>query len=217
MEKSHVLKKAAINSTLLFQNVPVRTAKDWADEVKLFCQGKLKMTNFSFMKQDNTNHNIISTDGCDLATVAATPTKDLGLVRQNIKVKTDQEVCNVCSKPFKFKTTLKNHMKKVHGIESLENGNDIEGPVNQEPGPVKQEAGPEKEEKDLWRDLLEQELEPVKQELGPVKQESGSVKEKSGPVKQKSGLVKQELGPVKQESGPLKLESVPVKKKHQLK
>ena len=49
-------------------------------------------------------------------------------VRQNTKVKTDQEVCNVCSKPFKFKTTLKNHMKKVHGIESLENGNDIEGP-----------------------------------------------------------------------------------------
>ena len=177
------------------------------------------MTKYSFMKQDNTTHTIISTDGCDLATVAATPTKDLGLVRQNIKVETDQEVCNVCSKPFKFKTTLKTHMKKVHGIESLTNENYIEGPVNQESGPVeqesgpvKQEAGPVKEEKDLWRDLLEQELEPVKQELGPVKQESGPVKEESGPVKQESGLVKQELGPVKQESGPLKLESVPVKK-----
>ena len=131
------------------------------------------MTKYSLMKQDNTTHTIISTDGCDLATIAATPTKDLGLVRQNIKVKTDQEVCNVCSKPFKCKTTLKNHMKKVHGIESLENGNDIKGPVNQEPGPVKQEAGPEKEEKDLWRDLLEQELKPVMpiKDLGLMKKD----------------------------------------------
>ena len=80
------------------------------------------------MKQDNTTHNIISTDGRDLATIAAMPTKDLGLVKQNIKVETDQEVCNVCSKLFKFKATLKNHMNKIHGIESLENGNDIEGP-----------------------------------------------------------------------------------------
>ena len=64
------------------QNVPVRTAKDYADEVKLFCRGKLKMTKYSFMKQDNTTHTIISTDGCDLATIAATPTKDLGLVKQ---------------------------------------------------------------------------------------------------------------------------------------
>ena len=169
------------------------------------------------MKQDNTTHTIISTDGRDLATIAAMPTKDLGLVRQNIKVKTGQEVCNVCSKPYKFKTTLKNHMKKVHGIESLENGNDIEEPVNQEPGPDL--TGPEKEEKDLWRDLLEQELEPVKQELepvkqelGPVKQESGPVKKKSRPVKQESRLVKQELGPVKQESGPLKPKPAPKKK-----
>ena len=125
------------------------------------------MTKYSFMKQDNTTHNIISTDGRDLATIAAMPTKDLGLVKQNIKVKTDQEVCNVCSKLFKFKATLKNHMNKIHGIESLENGNDIEGPVNQEPDLT----GPEKEEKELWRDLLEQELQEsglVKQELRPV-------------------------------------------------
>ena len=88
------------------------------------------------MKQDNTTHTIISTDGCDLATIAATPAKDLALVRKNIKVET--EVCNVCSKPFKYKTILKNHMKKVHGIEFLDNGNDIEGPVNQESGPVNQ-------------------------------------------------------------------------------
>ena len=167
------------------------------------------------MKQDNTTHTIISTDGCDLATIAATPAKDLALVRKNIKVETVQEVCNVCSKPFKFKSVLKKHMKKVHGIESLENGNDIEGPVNQEPDLT----GPEKEEKDLWRDLLEQEfeplkqeLEPVKQELGPVKQESGPVKKKSRPVKQESRLVKQELGPVKQESGPLKPKPAPKKK-----
>ena len=67
------------------ENVPVHTAKDWADEVKLFCQGKLKMTKYSFMKQDNTTHTIISTDGCDLATIAATPAKDLGLVKVLVK------------------------------------------------------------------------------------------------------------------------------------
>ena len=44
------------------------------------------MTNFSFMKQDNTTHNIISTDGCDLATIAAAPTEDLGYSKQEIKV-----------------------------------------------------------------------------------------------------------------------------------
>ena len=58
------------------------------------------------MKQDNTTHTIIYTDGCDLATIAATPTKDLGLVRQKIKVETDQVVCNVCSKSFKFKSVF---------------------------------------------------------------------------------------------------------------
>ena len=167
------------------------------------------MTKYSFMKQDNTTHTIISTDGCDLATIAATPAKDLALVRQNIKAETNPEVCNVCSKPFKFKSVLKNHMKKIHGIESLEN--DIEGPVNQELGPVKQEVD---EENDLWRDLLEQELEPVEQELAPVKQESGHVKQETGPVKQESGPVKQESRPVKQESGLVKQESGPVKEEN---
>ena len=70
---------AVKNIKHIAENVPVHTAKDWADEVKLFCQGKLKMTKYSFMKQDNTTHTIISTDGCDLATIAATPAKDLGL------------------------------------------------------------------------------------------------------------------------------------------
>ena len=37
------------------QNVPVRTAQDMADEVKKFCRGEAKMTNYTFMKQDNTN------------------------------------------------------------------------------------------------------------------------------------------------------------------
>ena len=70
------------NVNHIAQNVPVHTAKDWADEVEFFCRGKLKMTKYSFMKQDNTTYTIISTDGCDLATIAATPTKDLGLVKQ---------------------------------------------------------------------------------------------------------------------------------------
>ena len=46
----------------MFQNVPVHTAKDWADEVKLFCEGKLKMTSHSFIKQDNTLQRIYYED-----------------------------------------------------------------------------------------------------------------------------------------------------------
>ena len=41
------------------QNVPVTTAMDMADEVKKFCNGEAKMTNYTFLKQDNTNHKII--------------------------------------------------------------------------------------------------------------------------------------------------------------
>ena len=35
------------------QNVPVNTAKDWAEEVVKFCRGEAQMTNYTFMKQDN--------------------------------------------------------------------------------------------------------------------------------------------------------------------
>jgi len=44
------------------QNVPVTTAMDMADEVKKFCRGEAKMTNFSFMKQDNTKQKILVTE-----------------------------------------------------------------------------------------------------------------------------------------------------------
>ena len=44
------------------QNVPVTTAMDMADEVKKFCRGESKMTNFSFMKQDNTKQKILVTE-----------------------------------------------------------------------------------------------------------------------------------------------------------
>merc|ERR1719447_2722030 len=50
------------NINHIAQNVPVDTAKDWADEVKSFCEGKLPMTKYSFMKQDNTKQTIVETD-----------------------------------------------------------------------------------------------------------------------------------------------------------
>ena len=43
--------------------MPVQTAKDWADEVKLFCEGNLKLTEFSYMKLDNTTQSIIHAVG----------------------------------------------------------------------------------------------------------------------------------------------------------
>lgn len=41
------------------QNVPVKTAKDWADEVKKFVNGELKMSDKAFLKQDNVTQTII--------------------------------------------------------------------------------------------------------------------------------------------------------------
>jgi site-specific DNA-cytosine methylase len=52
------------------QNVPVRTAQDMADEVKLFCEGKARMTQYKYMKQDNTTQKVISTE--DLITIKKT-------------------------------------------------------------------------------------------------------------------------------------------------
>lgn len=44
------------------QNVPVRTAQDWADEVKLFCEGKANMTSYKYLKQDNTVQKVIEAE-----------------------------------------------------------------------------------------------------------------------------------------------------------
>ena len=58
-----ILSKIPKHLILFFQNVPVHTAKDWADEVKLFCEGKLPMTDYSFIKQDNISQCIVANDG----------------------------------------------------------------------------------------------------------------------------------------------------------
>lgn len=55
------------NVNHIAQNVPVRTAQDMADEVKKFCLGNAKMTNYSFMKQDNTKQKIIYTEDYNTA------------------------------------------------------------------------------------------------------------------------------------------------------
>jgi len=47
------------------QNVPVTTAMDMANEVKKFCEGKSKMTNYTFLKQDNTKQKIVYTEIAD--------------------------------------------------------------------------------------------------------------------------------------------------------
>merc|ERR1719416_317928 len=47
------------NINHIAQNVPVNTAKDMADEVKLFCEGKLPLTEYSFLKQDNMTQTIV--------------------------------------------------------------------------------------------------------------------------------------------------------------
>ena len=51
--------KAKINS--ICQNVPVNTARDWADEVVKFCRGEANMTNLSFLKQNNIDQSIVET------------------------------------------------------------------------------------------------------------------------------------------------------------
>merc|ERR1712112_118624 len=47
------------NINHIAQNVPVTTAKDMADEVKLFCEEKLPLTEYSFLKQDNIKQTIV--------------------------------------------------------------------------------------------------------------------------------------------------------------
>ena len=60
------------DSTIFFQNVPVATAKDMADQVKLFCEGKLPLTGYTFLKQDNISQKQIASDGPDGYNVQST-------------------------------------------------------------------------------------------------------------------------------------------------
>merc|ERR1719222_1764162 len=46
------------NINHLCQNVPVNTAADWASEVVKFCRGEAQMTEYTFLRQDNTNQTI---------------------------------------------------------------------------------------------------------------------------------------------------------------
>ena len=46
------------NVNHLCQNVPVNTAKDWAKEVVRFCRNEAEMTNYTFLRQDNTRQTI---------------------------------------------------------------------------------------------------------------------------------------------------------------
>ena len=48
------------------------TARDWADEVKSFCEGKLKMSKYSFMKQDNVKQKIVAKDERSLSCIMVT-------------------------------------------------------------------------------------------------------------------------------------------------
>ena len=47
------------NVNHICQNVPVNTAHDWAEEVVKFCRGEAKMSNFTFLKQDNVTQQIV--------------------------------------------------------------------------------------------------------------------------------------------------------------
>ena len=49
------------------QNVPVCTAKDYADEVVNFCRGEAKLTQYSFLKQDNTKKELTEYDKTPLS------------------------------------------------------------------------------------------------------------------------------------------------------
>jgi hypothetical protein len=46
------------NINHLCQNVPVNTAADWAAEVIRFCRGEAQMTDFTFLRQNNTRQTI---------------------------------------------------------------------------------------------------------------------------------------------------------------
>ena len=58
------------NINHIAQNVPVRTAHDYAVEVVKFCRGEAKLTQYSFMKQDNTKKDVTEHNDQSLASVA---------------------------------------------------------------------------------------------------------------------------------------------------
>ena len=47
------------NLNHIAQNVPTCTARDMAEQVKQFVRGKLEMTEYSFMKQDNMARSLV--------------------------------------------------------------------------------------------------------------------------------------------------------------
>ena len=52
------------------QNVPTCTARDMAEQVKKFIRGELKMTEFSFLKQDNTTQTVVCSEEGSVAPVS---------------------------------------------------------------------------------------------------------------------------------------------------
>ena len=44
------------------QNVPTCTARDMAEQVKMFIRGELEMTEFSFLKQDNMTQMVVASE-----------------------------------------------------------------------------------------------------------------------------------------------------------
>ena len=113
-----------------FQNVPVHTAKDWADEVKLFCEGKLPMTNHSFIKQDNINQKVVASDGPDGYKEHSTKIKQMKRkaseqkIGEPLKKQRKKSVdskskfqCPYCDSKIGQKHNFKSHVKKKHEEE----------------------------------------------------------------------------------------------------
>jgi len=61
----------------LCQNVPVKTARDIADEVVKYCQSESEMTKFSFMKQDNVTRKIVESEAL---------IEDAEIVREEVEI-----------------------------------------------------------------------------------------------------------------------------------
>ena len=65
------------------QNVPTCTARDMAEQVTKFIRGELEMTNFCFMRQDNTNQTIVTAVEGYVAPIGV---EDLNNLERNIKL-----------------------------------------------------------------------------------------------------------------------------------
>ena len=191
-------------------------------KVKHFCEGKLKMSKFTFMKQDNMNQTIIDTDEHSLESIKSEFTKQLQNVVQQKERKqqepfemqenanqmkqnfSNSEIVEEKQKPQKKKRAIvERNVNRLNDKKAKLTMNKKSFPMNKKA--ISKQDSVEVKEVPLYevkqeQDGMKDEFQAIlKQELSGVKEELVSVKKELAGVNQDLVGVKQELAGVNQE------------------